>query len=85
MNEFGYDHRHRNLPYLFIGSGQGFFKTGRLLRFQEFSSGPANETSPFPGTWNNNVLVSLANMMGLDINAFGDPNYPSGPVAALQG
>ncbi len=85
MNEFGYDHRHRDLPYVFIGSGQGYFKTGRLLRFQEFSSGPDNEVAPFPGTWNNNVLVSLANMMGLDIDVFGNPDYPHGPVPGLTG
>ncbi len=84
MNEFGYDHQHRNLPYLFIGSGQGYFKTGRLLRFEQFSDGPDSEHAPFPGTWNNNVLVSLANMMGLEIDAFGDPAYPHGPVAGLH-
>jgi hypothetical protein len=85
MNEFGYDHQHRNLPYLFIGSGQGYFKTGRLLRFEQFSDGPDNEHPPFPGTWNNNVLVSLANMMGLELDHFGDPNYPHGPIERLRG
>lgn len=85
MNEFGYDHRHRDLPYLFIGSGQGHFKTGRLLRYQEFSSGPDKENPPFAGTWNNNVLVSLAKMMGLAIDTFGNPEYPHGPVPGLTG
>jgi hypothetical protein len=85
MNEFGYDHRHRDLPYLFIGSCQNHFKTGRLLRFEEFSNGPDQEEPPFPGTWNNNVLVSLANAMGLEIDQFGDPAYPHGPVKGLRG
>lgn len=34
-----------------------------------------------PGVPHNNLLVTLANLMGIDIDTFGDPEICSGPVA----
>jgi hypothetical protein len=59
------------------GSGGGYFKTGRYIDY-----GPVNKgVSGRAGTPNHSqLLVSLCQYMGLDINAVGDPTIGPGGV-----
>ena len=47
---------------MLIGSGGGFFKTGRMVTF----------TSQVP---NNQLLTSIAHAMGLQVAGFGNSKY----------
>jgi hypothetical protein len=75
INELGIgnSHSHTRLPLAIIGSGGGYFRTGRTVRF--------STTQP-----HNNLLVSIANAMGVQLpngNKFGDAAYCTGPLAGL--
>jgi hypothetical protein len=52
-------HNFKNLHISLIGSANGFFKQGQLMKFA--------------GKPHNNILVAVANAMGVDIKTFGDP------------
>jgi hypothetical protein len=60
------------------GSGGGYFKTGRYLEY-----GPVNKSAGSGRTATPNhsqLLVSLVQYMGLELNAVGDPNIGPGGV-----
>lgn len=78
VNELGIgiSHSHTRIPLAFIGSCQGYFKTGRYMKLAK-------------GTSMNSYLVSMANAMGVTPavngmnNIFGDPNFCKGPLTGL--
>ncbi len=61
-------HSHQPLPVVIAGSLGGAFKSGRLLSFS-------------PQKPHNNLLVTLANLMGTNITTFGNPAYCTGPLS----
>lgn len=61
-------HLFKNIGTSIIGSGNGFFKTGRLMKLG--------------GKPHNNVLVAIANAMGVDLKTFGDPALSDPAVIA---
>ncbi len=69
----GNNHAHRDLPFLLAGSCGGAFRTGRFLDYQA-----QGRSQP-----HNNLLVSLANAMGLPDASFGDPEHCTGPLPDL--
>ncbi len=70
ISEFGNGHEHDSsfLPVVLAGGGVQW-KTGRVLRFNKLP--------------HQNVLLSLAQFMGLRETTAGDPNYCTGPVPGL--
>ena len=70
----GNNHAHRDLPFLLAGRCGGHFRTGR---FVDFMAGGAS------GRPHNDLLVSLANAMGLPDAVFGDPTYCTGALPGL--
>jgi hypothetical protein len=76
MNEVGKgnNHAHRDLPVLLAGSCGGQLRTGRFVDYM------AGGASGFP---HNNLLVSLAQAMGLKDTTFGDPQHCTGPLPSL--
>ncbi|QQR91375.1 MAG: DUF1552 domain-containing protein [Myxococcales bacterium] len=67
----GESHSRINLPVLMVGSAGGYFQSGRYLTFN-------NQPQ-------NNLWVSVANAMGVDIDTFGDPAHCDGPLTGLTG
>jgi hypothetical protein len=64
------------------GSGGGYFKTGRNLDFGPVNKG-VNAHTATPN--HSQLLVSLVNYMGMDINQVGDPSMgPAGPLPRLK-
>lgn len=63
-------HSHNDMRFLLAGSCGGSFQTGRYLNITD-------------GSPHNNLLVSLANAMGLGLTTFGNPAYCTGPLAGL--
>lgn len=63
-----------SLPLFLAGRGGGFYKTGRFVDLGR------------PGVPHNNLLVSLANAMGLEtVTSFGDPVWNGKPLTRLRG
>jgi hypothetical protein len=71
----GNNHAHRDLPVLIAGSGGGQLRTGR---FVDYAAGVAGRGHP-----HNNLLVSLANAMGVADKTFGAPEHCTGPLPNL--
>src|SRR5262249_824095 len=74
-NELGYGntHSHARIPFMIAGSAGGYFKTGRYVKFPN-------------GTPHNNLLVSVANAVGVTLpngNIFGDAKFCDGPLPGL--
>jgi hypothetical protein len=72
-SEIGESNAHdlKRMPYVLAGGGGGQLKTGRVVTY----SGARTD--------NNQLLVSLANLMGADIDSFGDESGQKGPLADL--
>lgn len=62
-------HSHDDMRFLIAGSCGGTFQMGRWLQFA--------------GDPHNNLLLSLANAMGLGLTTFGNPAYCTGPLKGL--
>lgn len=65
----GNTHSHKNMPFLMVGSNGGYFKTGRYHQHQD---------KP-----HNDLLVSILNSFGMDVNTVGNPNFCNGPLTGL--
>jgi Protein of unknown function (DUF1552) len=63
-------HSHNPLPVVMAGKCGGAIKTGRYLKLPQ--------SQP-----HNNLLVSVANAMGVPLTTFGNPAYCTGPLSAL--
>jgi hypothetical protein len=73
IHDFGdsASHNFKNLFTILIGDAGGYLKTGRFLNLG--------------GKAHNNVLVTVANAMGVEMTTFGDPTLcDGGPLGALR-
>ncbi len=78
-SQIGYgSHDLARLPWVVVGDAGGQFKTGRYIKY---AANP-NSTRGLP---HNNLYVSLANAMGINIDTFGNPNVCTGPLDRLMG
>lgn len=66
----GPSHTHLRIPFSIIGSCQGYFRTGRYVSFPS-------------GTYHNDLLVSVAQAMDVDITTFGDTRFSRGALTGL--
>lgn len=71
----GNNHSHSDLPFVIAGSCGGQLATGRFVDYT---------ASGAEGRPHNDLLVSLANAMGVDDTTFGDPDHCTGPLTALR-
>lgn len=84
MSEAG-THSNYNIPLvMFQGDKFNYFRTGRYLKWGEYD--PIERFKDYSGGKHmNQVLVSMANAMGLDdVNVVGDANISTGPLGALR-
>lgn len=65
----GNAHSHRDMPFVLAGGASGRLRTGRFLRY--------------PRGFQNDLLVSLLNLMNVPATTFGDPQHCRGPLAGL--
>jgi hypothetical protein len=83
-NEVHDGHTHTPDPSLVFmaGSGGGHFKTGRHIIYPAVNKGISGKAAT-PN--HSQLLVSLCQYMGLEVNAVGDPSIgPGGPLALLR-
>jgi hypothetical protein len=62
-------HDFNDMPYVLFGGGNGILQTGQHL--------------DFPGRAHNDLLVTLMQAMGLDVDTFGKPDYVTGPLSGV--
>jgi hypothetical protein len=69
--EMGYADAHSfsDMPYVLFGGGNGILQTGQHLDFD--------------GRAHNDLLVTLMQAMGLNIDTFGNPDYVTGPLSGV--
>jgi Protein of unknown function (DUF1552) len=80
--QVGYgSHDLSRLPWLIVGSGGGYFKTGRYVSYGAPSTLGSYGNRGLP---HNNLFVSLANAMGIETNTFGDPSVCTGALDKLR-
>ncbi len=91
----GINHTSRNVPVVMLQGDNGYFKTGRYLRWGEYGNDRTQEgKTGISGWWNkehggqpmNRLLVSICHAMGLsDVDTVGMPEFGSGPLDRLTG
>ncbi len=83
------------MPYVLAGNANGFFRTGRYIKYNRRAAtaeesainnldGDKAKAPPTRGLPHNNLLVSLANSMGVPITTIGNPKCCTGPLPELR-
>ncbi len=73
------DHSLDRLPYILGGRLGGALKPGRYVRYPRTPNGSGGTT----GVAHNDLFVSLANMMGVPVNTFGNADVCKGALGGL--
>lgn len=70
-NEQGNGDRHtkEEIPYVLAGNHQGRIRTGRYMQYGEAT--------------HNDLYITIANALGVDINTFGNPAFVNGPLGGI--
>jgi len=71
------------LPWIVAGSAGGYFRTGRYIQL------PRTRPSYYSGSGDvgrphNDLFVSIANAMGVDVDTFGNPDICTGPITQMR-
>jgi hypothetical protein len=68
-------HATDRLPWIVAGNADGYFRTGRYIRHGRSGTG---------GRPHNDLFVSLANAMDINVTTFGNPSACTGPIAEMR-
>ena len=77
----GGDHSLDRIPYILAGGMSGAVTPGRYVRYPRVASN--NWPAYSDGPAHNDLFVALANMMGVEIDSFGNPDVCKGALAGL--
>ncbi|MDP9151557.1 MAG: DUF1552 domain-containing protein [Myxococcota bacterium] len=80
--DLGAAHNHDSTPFLLIGGGGGKLKTGQLVQFP-MKVGADPSTSGITNRAHNDLLLTLGQVMGVPMTAFGDASYCKGPITEI--
>lgn len=69
----GWTHSSTDMPWAIIGGGQGYFDTGKYIKF----ANTQNER-------HNRLLVHFLHYMGVEATGFGHPDYQGSPLAGIR-
>src|SRR5438045_9420097 len=81
--DMGAAHNHDDTPFVLIGGANGKLKTGRMVSF------PLDLTDGDPlvragkDRSHNDLLLTLAKVMGVNLTTIGDKQYCTGPIAEI--
>jgi len=78
----GAAHNHDFAPFLLIGGGGGKLKTNQVVRFPAKIDADPN-TGSIVDRSHNDLLITLAQVMGVNLTTFGDSQYVSGPIKEI--
>jgi hypothetical protein len=78
----GAAHNHNAAPFVLIGGGGGKLKTNQVVRFpMKLDADP--RTSTIVDRTHNDLLITLGQVMGLNMTQFGDAKYVTGPIREI--
>lgn len=69
--DMGAAHNHDVSPFILIGGGGGKLKTGQLVQFPLNVMGGKANSPPTNNRFHNDLLITLANVMGVNLTTFG--------------
>jgi len=80
--DVGAAHDHDDTPFVMIGGCGGRLKTGQVVRFPlKLEADPA--TSAVVDRAHNDLLITVAQAMGVSLKTFGDANLCRGPIREI--
>jgi hypothetical protein len=71
--DMGAAHNHDDTPFILIGGGGGKLKTGQLVQFPLNLSQYDANSPPTGNRFHNDLLLTLAQVMGVNMTTFGTP------------
>jgi hypothetical protein len=74
--DMGNYHNHDNTPFVLIGGGGGKLKTGQLVQFPLNLGNNAGNNPPTANRFHNDLLITLAQVMGVNLSTFGSVSGP---------
>jgi hypothetical protein len=81
--DMGAAHNHDDTPFVLIGGANGKLKTGRMVSFAlDLLSGDPVVRGGKDRS-HNDLLLTLAKAMGVNLTTFGDKQYCTGPIAEI--
>jgi hypothetical protein len=81
----GSDHDHWDLPIMLLGGANGALKTGQLVEYPVFNGYGLPTTAKYNAKRAHNDLhVTLAQLMGVNLTTFGNPMYNVGPLSEIM-
>jgi Protein of unknown function (DUF1552) len=80
----GSDHDHWELPIVLLGGAGGALKTGQLVQYPIFNGyGLPEDAKYMAKRAHNDLHVTLAQLMGVNMTTFGNPAYNVGPLTEI--
>ncbi|MGH7437151.1 MAG: DUF1552 domain-containing protein [Polyangiaceae bacterium] len=82
--DMGAAHNHDDTPFVVLGSANGQLKTGQLLTFPMDLADSGNEDKAVTNhRAHNDLLLTLAKVMGVNLSTFGEASLCSGPITEM--
>ena len=82
--DMGAAHNHDDTPFVLVGGANGQLKTGNLVTFPLDLSGSSQPTMPSKtDRSHNDLLLTLAKVMGVPLTTFGEASFCTGPISEI--
>jgi uncharacterized protein DUF1552 len=84
--DMGAAHNHDDTPFLLVGGANGQLKTGQMVTFPlDFTSATNDQPAQVLANdrSHNDLLLTLAQVMGAPMTTFGEPSYCTGPIKEI--
>src|SRR5438045_2682988 len=81
--DMGAAHNHDDTPFVLVGGANGQLKTGNLATFPLDVLDGGMKTAAKNDRSHNDLLLTLAKVMGTPLSTFGESSYCTGPIAEI--
>jgi hypothetical protein len=81
--DMGAAHNHDDTPFVLVGGANGQLKTGNLVNFPLDLTDGSEATAEMNDRAHNDLLLTLAKVMGAPMTTFGEPTYCTGPITQI--
>jgi len=81
--DMGAAHNHDDTPFVLVGGANGQLKTGNLATFPLDLVDGNETTAETNDRAHNDLLLTLAQVMGAPMSTFGQPTYCTGPIKEI--
>jgi hypothetical protein len=81
--DMGAAHNHDDTPFLLVGGANGQLKTGNLVTFPLDLTDGGESVAETNDRAHNDLLLTLAQVMGTPMSKFGEPTYCTGPITQI--